>query len=75
MLHYQNLVYQETIIITRINEELEDSSLDCNTIVTIIPIIYFQLTDIKPTSLTQTDLWTNPDLKASFLDLDNTRLS
>ena len=25
---------------------------------------------MKPTSLTPIDLWTNPDLVASFLDLD-----
>ena len=54
----------------RINEEIEDKCPDCIT----SPHTTDQLFNcqMKPTSLTPTDLWTNPDLVASFLDLDET---
>jgi len=54
----------------RINEEIEDKCPDCNT--TPHTTDHLFNCQMKPTSLTPTDLWTNPDLVASFLDLDET---
>ena len=55
----------------RIDEEIEDKCPDTNR-VTLVPhntnhLFNYQM---KPTSLTPIDLWTNPDLVANFLDLD-----
>ena len=54
----------------RINEEIEDKCPDCNTSPHTTDHLFN--CQMKPTSLTPTDLWTNPDLVASFLDLDET---
>ena len=52
----------------RIDEEIEDKCPDCNTSPHNTNHLFN--CQLKPPSLTPIDLWTNPDLVASFLDLD-----
>ena len=52
----------------RIDEEIEDKCPDCNTSPHNTNHLFN--CQMKPTSLTPIDLWTNPDLVTSFLDLD-----
>jgi len=52
----------------RINDEIEDKCPKCNTGPHTTEHLFN--CPMNPTNLTPTDLWTNPDLVASFLDLD-----
>ena len=50
------------------HEEIEDKCPDCNTFPHNTNNLFN--CQMKPTSLTPIDRWTNPDLVASFLELD-----
>ena len=52
----------------RINDEIEDKCPKCNTSPHTTEHLFN--CPMNPTNITPTDLWTNPDLVASFLDLE-----